>query len=941
MGNCYRKGQPFNPGEILDRVVANAEPECLLYNLANFKKGGQLIEAFNKGGSTGVEVFIREKLGFMMYNNGKGEVITKTEYLRWKFRNNQKGKIHIGDNDKMSPHDPLGYWEDHAACWRMQYRGSLGESLLHILIICDTLIHTRIARLLLKCFPRSAWDMIEGQEYLGATGLHLAIAYNNDELAQCIIENGVNIHIRARGTFFLPADQQHDTPLKVTDYSGLAYLGEYALAWSCCMSNEGVYNLLVLGGADPNSMDRFGNTVLHMVVVSNQMGMFGYTLRHPIKPGNQYLENYAGLTCLTLSCKLGRDDLFMDMLELSCKEFWRYSNICCSAYPLGALDSIFPDGSTNWGSAMMIILAGTKEEHLNMLEGGIIAKLLEEKWTTFASMFFIKRLVITIIHLVCISIAIYFRPDKDTTLLHGVTDGDITTGDIIRYCFELSTILGCLAYLIVQQGEEIKNSGVTSFYRNLKGTPPKLIFVVCNFLFLACVPVRFMMYMEPNEEDYYRGLEEAFLVFAVPGSWFYLVFFCGAIKLTGPFVVMIYAMIMGDMYTFSIIYIIFLFGFTQAFFYLIKSTEDPGLYEGYHLTWVGLFHMTLGEYDYATFNDTPYPGMAKIIFVIFQIFIPILLFNMLIAMMGNTYASVNEKSEKEFLKMWAKIIMSFERSVPQNQAKEYLEKYSIRLTATERGVMVIKAKDKTRASQRKGALSNWKKTGKTVIKYLKKRKMTGDDLRREMWVHDEAATPKAKKGKKKAKGYDVSTLTGQTDDQNKKEPGDDLGQPAYIGGDPHCMGKRRPKKSREDKQRELFLQKRSRKGLNKGPTVSNMADFDFNLGTIESESDSSSDETYLVPTSKDVAKSMRNAGIANGGFIGDNGYAVVNEKASPESRVCPREPRDFEKEDKEIADDLTGAANGHARLIPEEDAEVAAELTKQPPAEPEEKKSEE
>ena len=52
-----------------------------------------------------------------------------------------------------------------------------------------------------------------------------------------------------------------------------------------------------------------------------------------------------------------------------------------------------------------------------------------------------------------------------------------------------------------------------------------------------------------------------------------MVFFCGAIKLTGPFVVMIYAMIMGDMYTFSIIYIIFLFGFTQAFFYLIKSTE--------------------------------------------------------------------------------------------------------------------------------------------------------------------------------------------------------------------------------------------------------------------------------------------------------------------------------------------------------------------------------
>ena len=52
--------------------------------------------------------------------------------------------------------------------------------------------------------------------------------------------------------------------------------------------------------------------------------------------------------------------------------------------------------------------------------------------------------------------------------------------------------------------------------------------------------------------------------------------------------------------------------------------------------------------------------------------------------------------------------MSIERSIPPATAKEYLGKYSIQLSATERGVMVIKSKDKTQASQRKGALSNWK-----------------------------------------------------------------------------------------------------------------------------------------------------------------------------------------------------------------------------------------
>ena len=70
--------------------------------------------------------------------------------------------------------------------------------------------------------------------------------------------------------------------------------------------------------------------------------------------------------------------------------------------------------------------------------------------------------------------------------------------------------------------------------------------------------------------------------------------------------------------------------------------------------------------------------------------------------------------------------MSIETSIPPGTCKEHLESYSIQvrgrgerwewvwqqavlqLSPTERGVMVIKSKDKTRASQRKGALSNWK-----------------------------------------------------------------------------------------------------------------------------------------------------------------------------------------------------------------------------------------
>ena len=63
--------------------------------------------------------------------------------------------------------DPLNFWHDHEACWQMQYRGNLGETLLHVLIICNTRTHSRIAKILLKCFPKLAVDVVEGQEYLG------------------------------------------------------------------------------------------------------------------------------------------------------------------------------------------------------------------------------------------------------------------------------------------------------------------------------------------------------------------------------------------------------------------------------------------------------------------------------------------------------------------------------------------------------------------------------------------------------------------------------------------------------------------------------------------------------------------------------------------------------------------------------------------------------
>ncbi len=111
----------------------------------------------------------------------------------------------------------------------------------------------------------------------------------------------------------------------------------------------------------------------------------------------------------------------------------------------------------------------------------------------------------------------------------------------------MAAILGSVEYLFIQQGEEIKNSGIDSFFRNLvmlynckvflmacfsadnviyasqKGAPPKLIYCISNMLLLASIPARLLQL----QDDSYRTLEEKLLVIAIPSAWFYLMFFAG------------------------------------------------------------------------------------------------------------------------------------------------------------------------------------------------------------------------------------------------------------------------------------------------------------------------------------------------------------------------------------------------------------------------------
>ena len=90
---------------------------------------------------------------------------------------------------------------------------------------------------------------------VGETPLHIAIVYEDLASLKVLIENkGFDVNQRnVGGTFTSGFDSKLTSNLiQQSKYEGLAYYGEYPLAFAACFANKEIYDYLIEKGADPN-----------------------------------------------------------------------------------------------------------------------------------------------------------------------------------------------------------------------------------------------------------------------------------------------------------------------------------------------------------------------------------------------------------------------------------------------------------------------------------------------------------------------------------------------------------------------------------------------------------------------------------------------------------------------------------------------------------------
>ncbi|XP_039294206.1 transient receptor potential cation channel subfamily V member 5 [Nilaparvata lugens] len=250
--------------------------------------------------------------------------------------------------------------------------------------------------------------------------------------------------------------------------------------------------------------------------------------------------------------------------------------------------------------------------------------------------------------------------------------------DLARLCAEVALEIGAFLYLLAAL-REARFLGLKMMIENLMTAPSRVM-----FLFSCCLMMTMPFFRFTCQDE----TEDILAVVIMLTTGPYFLFFCRGFKTVGPFVVMIYRMVMGDLLRFASIYLVFVMGFSQAYYIIFLTYDNPTTPEGTDDTTsnplpspieaiMAMFFMSLtnfGDY-YSAFENTEHEIEAKAFFVIYMVIVAILLINMLIAMMGNTYQKIAE-TKNEWQRQWARIVLVVERGVSPKERLKKLMSYS-------------------------------------------------------------------------------------------------------------------------------------------------------------------------------------------------------------------------------------------------------------------------
>ncbi|CAF4142511.1 unnamed protein product [Rotaria sp. Silwood2] len=557
-------------------------------------------------------------------------------------------------------------------------RGAVGECPIHMLFLYATGKHLEIARDLIMRFPIIVTQIYNKPTYYGENILHIAIVKRETAMVEWLLSND----------YLEPYREQLLTATATGDFFEIgkpSYYGETPLGFACCTNQWDIVEILLKYGADMNLTDSNDNTILHMLVICNLPEIYAkfktrwieqQTINEDKKTNDSESTKHTklwnrlnkdGLTPLTLAADLGQAKMLSWLLYERKKIQWSYGNVSCLLHPLDQLDRDFYDDSKQRSLSVIEIMIKNNNPEL---VHPIITSLIDTKWKFFANRILIRRFIITFLYLlVFLGTTILQQTRRETTedendMKIVSTDGKFYNA-IHKIIFRVGRII-VISGALLKSAREIHEMRSLGFWNYVNSTGSIFLenFVACSF----CIGIFTSQIFHLYEMQQHETLVLAFTSLI---GWGYMFFFIMPFRFTGPFVIMIYKMLFNDVLRFCIIYTIFLAGFSQSFFVLFNENGFQGYVSSIKQCFLGL----LGDFDLDYYIGGQYPMTSVLFLVLYVVVITILLLNLLIAMMGDTYADVKKSAKRLWHLERARIALDLENGISMSKRHLNSNKY--------------------------------------------------------------------------------------------------------------------------------------------------------------------------------------------------------------------------------------------------------------------------
>lgn len=526
-------------------------------------------------------------------------------------------------------------------------RGAVGETPLHLCFLYNTAAHKALARTLLELAPALIDTVYEEPMYHGENVLHMAIANNDEESARFL--HGLCprlVHGRADGSFFARGST--------------TYYGELPLSFAAVTNQANLVLFLVQEcGASIADTDAHGNTAAHLCVIHRRLDMYslleqlwekGYGRpAHLADAPLSSLTNADGYAPLVLAASLNMSDVVQELWTRQRRVEWCWGAVTAYLYPLKGVDDISDllHGEEQQHSPVTVLETAVAHGWSDVLTTDLMARLLDLKWQRFVERHFMRRLARTLLFLCVLAATLVVRSHATERAALDVP----TSWQSLPACLfalEASVCIVCLHALWT--GLHAVSLSTRIVAARGASTLEHAVPFVASALILAAGAL----------ERVYGGAQspDAFAPILLSAGaflwWMHLLWYLLGFRLTGPFVIMLFNMLTGDVLRFFVLNAIFIAAFAQGMYVLGR--------------YVGLHQLMLRVGESAAISLSPdlpssvdgLQGWLQAVYVVFSALVSL---NVLVAMFGDTYSRVTENADKDWRLERARITLSVERAM--------------------------------------------------------------------------------------------------------------------------------------------------------------------------------------------------------------------------------------------------------------------------------------